>query len=57
MITSGGAALYANDAMTTQLFGQLSRTESDIDRHADAAADLLIGGLSLQADGSPNPMH
>jgi TetR/AcrR family transcriptional regulator len=49
MITSGGAALYANDAMTTQLFGQLPRTESDIDRHADAAADLLIGGLSLQA--------
>jgi TetR/AcrR family transcriptional regulator len=49
MITSGGAALYASDAMTTRLFGQLPRTESDIDRHADAAADLLIGGLSLQA--------
>jgi len=48
MITSGGAALYASDAMTTRLFGQLPRTESDIDRHADAAADLLIGGLSLQ---------
>ena len=47
MITSGGAALYASDAMTTRLFGQLPRTESDIDRHADAAADLLIGGLSL----------
>jgi TetR/AcrR family transcriptional regulator len=49
MITSGGAALYASDAMTTRIFGQLVRTESDIDRHADAAADLLIGGLSLQA--------
>jgi TetR/AcrR family transcriptional regulator len=49
MITSGGAALYANTAMTTQLFGQLPRTESDIDRHADAAADLLIGGLALPA--------
>jgi AcrR family transcriptional regulator len=49
MITSGGAALYASDAMTTRLFGQLPRTESDIDRHADAAADLLIGGLSSQA--------
>jgi TetR/AcrR family transcriptional regulator len=49
MITSGGAALYASDAMTTRLFGTLPRTESDIDRHADAAADLLIGGLSLQA--------
>jgi TetR/AcrR family transcriptional regulator len=47
MITSGGAALYASDAMTTRLFGQLPRTQSDIDRHADAAADLLIGGLSL----------
>jgi TetR/AcrR family transcriptional regulator len=49
MITSGGAALYASDAMTTRLFGPLPRTESDIDRHADAAADLLIGGLSLHA--------
>jgi TetR/AcrR family transcriptional regulator len=49
MITSGGAALYASDAMTSQLFGQLPRTESDIDRHADAAADLLIGGLALPA--------
>jgi TetR/AcrR family transcriptional regulator len=48
MITSGGAALYANDAMTSQLFGRLPRTESDIERHADAAADLLVGGLSLQ---------
>jgi hypothetical protein len=47
MITSGGAALYASDAMTGQLFGVLPRTESDIERHADAAADLLVGGLSL----------
>ena len=47
MITSGGAALYANDAMTTQLFGQLPRTKSDVERHADAAADLLVAGLSL----------
>jgi TetR/AcrR family transcriptional regulator len=46
MITSGGAGLYANDAMTSRLFGELSRTESDIDRHADAAADLLVNGLS-----------
>jgi TetR/AcrR family transcriptional regulator len=57
MITSGGAALYANDAMTTQLFGQLPRTEPDIVRHADAAADLLIGGLSSRADGTPTPMQ
>jgi TetR/AcrR family transcriptional regulator len=55
MITSGGAALYASDAMTTQIFGQLPRTESDIDRHADAAADLLISGLSLPTVSSPNP--
>lgn len=46
MITSGGAALYANDAMTSQLFGQVPRTESDIERHADVAADLLVGGLT-----------
>jgi TetR/AcrR family transcriptional regulator len=49
MITSGGAALYANDAMTSRLFGQLPRTESDTERHADAAADLLVGGLSAPA--------
>lgn len=47
MITSGGAALYANDALTSRLFGQLARTESEIERHADAAADLIVGGLSL----------
>jgi TetR/AcrR family transcriptional regulator len=46
MITSGGAALYANDAMTRRLFGQLRRADSDIERYADAAADLLVGGLS-----------
>jgi TetR/AcrR family transcriptional regulator len=55
MITSGGAALYASDAMTTQIFGQLPRTESDIDRHADAAADLLISGLSSPTSLSPKP--
>jgi TetR/AcrR family transcriptional regulator len=49
MITSGGAALYANDALTNRLFGQLAATESDIERHADAAADLLVAGLSLPA--------
>jgi hypothetical protein len=47
MITSGGAALDASDATTSQLFGELPSTESDIERRAAVAADLLVGGLSL----------
>ncbi|MEU8632571.1 TetR/AcrR family transcriptional regulator [Amycolatopsis sp. NPDC048633] len=44
LITTGGAAPFTNEGMTRRLFGDAPFRKAEIERHADAIADLLTSG-------------
>jgi TetR/AcrR family transcriptional regulator len=57
MIASGGAAMFSSQVLARTLFTDAVFTPAEIERHADAAADLIINGLltSPPSPESPGP--
>jgi TetR/AcrR family transcriptional regulator len=49
-VTSGAAAMFSSDALTLKLRGGTAPTRKDVERHAEAVADLLINGLQPLPD-------
>jgi len=49
LITSGGGATFSHEGMTRQLFGNSPFEPAEIERHAEAMADLIIEGLRKPA--------
>jgi len=45
LITSGSAAMFSNDALTTRLFGAKALRASNHAGHAQDVADLIVDGL------------
>jgi AcrR family transcriptional regulator len=45
LITSGGGAMFSHEGMTRQLFGDSPFEAAEIERHAEAVADLIMDGL------------
>lgn len=49
LITSGGGATFSNEAMTRRLFGDAPFEPAEIERHAQAMADIIVEGLRRPA--------
>jgi hypothetical protein len=49
-ITSGSAAMFSNDALTTRLFGAKPLRPSNHAKHAHDFADLVLDGLRTTPD-------
>jgi hypothetical protein len=45
LVTAGGAAPFSSQALARALFTDAVLTPTEIERHADATADLIINGL------------
>ncbi|MDT7728838.1 MAG: TetR/AcrR family transcriptional regulator [Actinomycetota bacterium] len=49
LITSGGGATFSHEGLTRRLFGDTPFEPAEIERHAEAMADLLVEGLRKPA--------
>ncbi|MGW4830264.1 TetR/AcrR family transcriptional regulator [Amycolatopsis japonica] len=47
LITNGGGAIFASNAMTNLLFATPQLSDEEAEQHAAAVADVIVDGLSL----------